>query len=432
MKEIDFSKRLSLIIEDRGLTTIAIADVLKVPQSLVSQWKTGVRVPNIGQQKDIIEKIISVPPNKKNIFTNRVPFIENYNAYKANGKVNKGDIVHQFITVDLVDYISAYLRDEKFSELDYLNVTGSSGVGVIADSFWTAALDKRITRSTRTGIYPVILFDSTGYFLYQTIAFGVDSVSKPMKNLPLMTEEPKRILAKAIENERSYAGFTTDSIFLGTSHRAKLYEKSVIISKRYSIDEVDATQFLNDFKNLLDLYYGFVFDFFLESKQLKFQTEIEKFESNSSKHSIINPELYRALLKRKQEHNEKIGKEAEEFVLKTEKQRLNSLGRNDLAEKVKHLSMIGDGYGFDILSYEANGTKKYIEVKGSSLGASTFHFYLSKREKEVAEELGMQYVITLVENVTHRNMSIVAEIPYRQNSFEMSPVLFKCEYTKSE
>lgn len=63
----------------------------------------------------------------------------------------------------------------------------------------------------------------------------------------------------------------------------------------------------------------------------------------------------------------KTGLRGEEIVVALEKEYLKSIDRNDLAEKVRHVSREeGDGLGYDVLSYFPTGLKKYIEVKTTS------------------------------------------------------------------
>lgn len=56
----------------------------------------------------------------------------------------------------------------------------------------------------------------------------------------------------------------------------------------------------------------------------------------------------------------------EDFVFEMEKAYLVEARRPDLAEMVRKVSDEGDGHGYDILSYFANGQKKYVEVKATS------------------------------------------------------------------
>ncbi|HDR7596386.1 TPA: DUF3883 domain-containing protein, partial [Bacillus mycoides] len=70
---------------------------------------------------------------------------------------------------------------------------------------------------------------------------------------------------------------------------------------------------------------------------------------------------------REQRRNKIVGYAAEVLVLNIEKEKLNSANRADLAQQVEHVSETqGDGIGYDIKSFEIDGTEIYIEVKGTS------------------------------------------------------------------
>ena len=87
----------------------------------------------------------------------------------------------------------------------------------------------------------------------------------------------------------------------------------------------------------------------------------------------------------KESKNRKLGLVGEELVLKYEKESLISLGKEDLAEKVIHTSQVeGDGAGYDIKSFNEDGSIKYIEVK-TTRGNINTDFYMSPRELRFAE-----------------------------------------------
>jgi len=86
--------------------------------------------------------------------------------------------------------------------------------------------------------------------------------------------------------------------------------------------------------------------------------------------------------------NKKLGLKGEELVLKHEKDFLIENNRQDLADKVSHHSVIlGDGLGYDILSYDISGNKKFIEVK-TTKGNKNTTFYITPTElrRSVIEE----------------------------------------------
>jgi len=80
--------------------------------------------------------------------------------------------------------------------------------------------------------------------------------------------------------------------------------------------------------------------------------------------------------------NREIGRAGECLVLQHERKALSSLGRQDLADRVRHISKDeGDGAGYDIKSFTSAGETKYIEVKTTRTGPRT-QFYLSSNEVE--------------------------------------------------
>ena len=79
-------------------------------------------------------------------------------------------------------------------------------------------------------------------------------------------------------------------------------------------------------------------------------------------------------------NNKKLGDLGEELVLNYEKKSLIALNRQDLADKVVHVAKIeGDGAGYDIKSFNIDGSVKYIEVKCTRGNINT-DFFMSPRE----------------------------------------------------
>ena len=80
--------------------------------------------------------------------------------------------------------------------------------------------------------------------------------------------------------------------------------------------------------------------------------------------------------------NKRIGDLGEIWVLKKEIEYLKKNGKPELANKVKHAAKEqGDGLGYDILSFDLNGIKKYIEVK-TTKGRKSSIFYVTRNELE--------------------------------------------------
>lgn len=83
--------------------------------------------------------------------------------------------------------------------------------------------------------------------------------------------------------------------------------------------------------------------------------------------------------------NKKLGLEGELLVLSKEILHLREINRDDLADKVMHVSVVeGDGAGYDIKSYDDNGNVKFIEVK-TTKGSANTSFFISPNELEFSK-----------------------------------------------
>lgn len=90
-------------------------------------------------------------------------------------------------------------------------------------------------------------------------------------------------------------------------------------------------------------------------------------------------------------NNSSLGRAGEEFVLSFERARLINLGKDQLAERVEHVSITqGDGSGFDIRSFEAEGSDRFIEVKTTAYGKMT-PFFVSRNEVNVSSARGSSF-----------------------------------------
>lgn len=109
---------------------------------------------------------------------------------------------------------------------------------------------------------------------------------------------------------------------------------------------------------------------------------------------------------RREALNRRLGASGERFVLDFERARLIAANRESLASKIEHVSKTqGDGAGFDILSYDARGRERLVEVKTTRSGKHT-PFFVSANELEVSRREIERYQI------------------YRVFSFATAPRLF--------
>lgn len=91
--------------------------------------------------------------------------------------------------------------------------------------------------------------------------------------------------------------------------------------------------------------------------------------------------------------NRCLGKAGESFVLDLERRLLADAERADLARRVRWVAAEdGDGAGYDILSFDESGRDRLIEVKTTN-GSARTPFYLSRNERQVAEERSEDWCI---------------------------------------
>ena len=84
--------------------------------------------------------------------------------------------------------------------------------------------------------------------------------------------------------------------------------------------------------------------------------------------------------------NRKLGRDGEELVLHFERQKLEAHDRPDLARKIRWISEEdGDGAGYDILSFDAKGKERFLEVK-TTVGSDTTPFYITRNELSFSSE----------------------------------------------
>lgn len=81
----------------------------------------------------------------------------------------------------------------------------------------------------------------------------------------------------------------------------------------------------------------------------------------------------------REQRNSQLGILGEQLVIDYEKWSLTKTGKEHLADRIEWISKNDDGAGFDILSFNTDGTDKYIEVKTTKLGKET-PFFFSKNE----------------------------------------------------
>ncbi len=93
----------------------------------------------------------------------------------------------------------------------------------------------------------------------------------------------------------------------------------------------------------------------------------------------------------RESRNASLGRAGEEFVLNFERARFIRLGQESLADRVEHIAVTeGDGAGFDVRSFEADGRDRFIEVKTTAYGKHV-PFFISQNEVTVSQNYSDHY-----------------------------------------
>ncbi len=109
-----------------------------------------------------------------------------------------------------------------------------------------------------------------------------------------------------------------------------------------------------------------------------------------NRHSNPDPAIH-ALLRKwdpaiRDANARELGEAGESYLFQAEQNRLSSLGREDLAQQVRWVSKEdGDGAGYDIRSYTAQGEERWLEVKTTN-GPNTTPFWISHNELRISEQ----------------------------------------------
>ncbi len=105
--------------------------------------------------------------------------------------------------------------------------------------------------------------------------------------------------------------------------------------------------------------------------------------------------------------NMSLGLAGEELIVQYERWRLAHFGLSKFADRVEHVAKTkGDGLGFDILSFNVDGSERFIEVKTTSFAKET-PFFVSSGELALSKSAKEQFHL------------------YRLFTFRTKPLLFE-------
>jgi hypothetical protein len=117
-----------------------------------------------------------------------------------------------------------------------------------------------------------------------------------------------------------------------------------------------------------------------------------------------------------------------------ERQSLIAGGRPDLAERVVHVAAVeGDAAGYDIRSYELDGTLRLIEVK-TTKGAATAAFFVSPNEIELSRSHAENYVLMRLFGYdgANRSASYYHVRGGLERTFDLTPTEYRASLTPAD
>lgn len=129
--------------------------------------------------------------------------------------------------------------------------------------------------------------------------------------------------------------------------------------------------------------------------------------------------------------NTKLGNKGEDIVVEFEKKHLIDIGREDLAKDVMPTrEFSGNAERFDVLSFEDDGSKKYIEVKTTTGGENNL-FHISENEVACSEEYKEHYYLYRLYNFNKKERKADCIIKNGAiNRDKLTPTNYTCRLEK--
>jgi len=119
--------------------------------------------------------------------------------------------------------------------------------------------------------------------------------------------------------------------------------------------------------------------------------EVRKGREVAEPQAIYNPSGVNYL--EREAKNQSLGEAGEKFIINYERARLIHAGKESLADRIEQVSVtVGPSAGFDIRSFESNGSDRFIEAKTTKYGKNT-PFFITPNELRFAQENAAKYFL---------------------------------------
>lgn len=123
----------------------------------------------------------------------------------------------------------------------------------------------------------------------------------------------------------------------------------------------------------------------------------------------------------------KLGDRGEKIVMDLENKRLVDGGRKDLAKKIDRVSLKSDSFGYDILSFEIDGTKRFIEVKATRAKIGSANFFFTVNELQTAKESDNYYIYMVFDVISESPKVWAIQNPFKPENENtvMTPIHYR-------
>jgi len=189
-------------------------------------------------------------------------------------------------------------------------------------------------------------------------------------------------------------------------------------------DESENIIFLNSLadRNVFDTNYNFKSSI----NEIPIQDVFEVDNLEDKKSIKIKPKINYV---EREIRNSKLGEAGEKWVIEFEKDKLIKLGLSNLAEKVVWASSeIGDGLGYDVISFNEFQEEIFIEVKTTCLGKYSA-FFLTQNELKVSNNLKNFKIYRVYDFEKDTKIYIVDEDIKSQ--LELTPTIYRATMKKT-
>jgi hypothetical protein len=317
----------------------------------------------------------------------RVP--DEFPEYHAATRVDSDAPVYQLIVHEIPDAVAGLIGDRR-----PYKVQGSTGAGNVTPAPWIAVFDRAVTESAQSGYYFVYLFSLDLQRVYACLALGVTEFEQTYGKNRKMLEHLDRFALHLASKHSMPSRFPAGNIDLGAERPTQLhglYEHSSIAAVEYDTRALPSDEVLrSDLLSLLSLYDRLRRDDGPDVDEEASVAGVEVEQGGMMEEVPFEPAKKGAKGskarsgRRRSRASKKIGDAGEKRVVEHEVERLTLAGRSDLAARVRWVADQGETPGYDVFSFNEDGSERWIEVK-TSKGDKVTTVDLTESERLKAE-----------------------------------------------